>query len=73
MGPGEEIPPFSPLETEFDYDKASHEARIEIEYVDLFKLRYQTVYMLEPRMVYVRGPEPPLTGKGSDMLFPPRD
>jgi hypothetical protein len=71
LGAGEEVAAPQPLTTDFDYAKAATGLRIEIEYTDLFKQRYQTVYMHDPNMIYVRGPEPPLGGKGSDALFPP--
>lgn len=65
LGPGEEISPLADLVTDFAFSSAANEARIEIEYEDIFQQRYVTVYMHDPNKVWVRGPEARPKGPGS--------
>jgi hypothetical protein len=65
LGPGEEIPALSAVTTDFPFDRARSEARIEIEYEDLFQQQYKTIYMHDPNKVWVDGPSPRPTGKGT--------
>jgi hypothetical protein len=65
LGPGEEIPPLSELFTDFPIAEAQCNARIEIEYEDLFQQRYKTVYMHDPDRVWTSGPDPRPKGPGS--------